>query len=242
MKKILLPVLTFSLLAACGEGDKKQDDSASSNFTIDSAFAAQQLLGSKTNTDTTKATALPPVQFGDIIMQNRSDDHGKFTTAFTGSKYNNMGIIFQLPQKNLLMVLSVGDSVKAFPLTEWVAAGDGQHVALLRIKNANIYFNDKHEKMLTTELKSFRGKPYDAYSDWSDDEFYQAEMVYKGYHNALGIVLCKPEKFSTLNYHDPLTKKLFYSKYPNGMFPADMDVVTPDDIYHSQALDIIYEK
>ena len=49
-------------------------------------------------------------------------------------------------------------------------------------------------------------------------------------------------KFGDLKYFDPIPKKVFYSKYQDGQFPVKEEVVTPDMLYHSPNVDIIYEK
>ncbi|MBI3509525.1 MAG: hypothetical protein HY064_02605 [Bacteroidetes bacterium] len=244
MKNIIAVLLLINFFLACDEEPQKEKQQT---FTIDSAFAALQkstkdnAANNTVKNDTTHLTALPPVQEGDLIFQMTSDANGKFFTTATGSKYNNMGMIFQRPRDNLYMVIEVGDSVKATPLSDWVNRGDGKHVAVARIKNAKIYLDATRTKKLKEAAKTYKGIPNDPYFSWGDDAMYSSELIYKIYHTSLGVLLCDTRKFSELHFTEPEVKKKFYEKY-NGNFPLDTPMVTPDDILNSKNVDKVFER
>lgn len=211
--------------ASCSDDTPAKDNNT---VMIDSAFAAQKAMSDKFPTrskDTLHMLALPPVFEGDLVFQNLDNPFCKHVSEVFGSKYNNVGMIFIRPRDHLYMVLSAIDSTKAVPLTEWVDHGLGQHVALLRLKNSNAILSAKKMDKMKTTMKPYRGRPYDQRLEWGDESFYASELMWKAYHNGLNIDLCTPKMLNQYNAKADPTQQ----------------AVSPDDIYHSDKLEVIYE-
>ncbi len=239
MKNIFLFLIFTILIWSCRNGNSEAN---ADSLRTDSALKAQAAMPKiiTRSKDTLHMVTLPPVMEGDIVFQIDTSEQCKAFGAATGSKYNNMGIIFIRPLGNLYMVLEAKDSAHTMPLTEWVDAGQGQHVALMRLKNANMLLTDKKTIDLKKVMRSCKGKMNDHYFSWSDDEVYCSEMVWKVYHEGLHIDLSTPRKLSEFNLTGPLVSQQMKNKY-NGKIPKDEKVVSPDDIFHSQHLTLIYE-
>jgi hypothetical protein len=239
MKNLIL--LAFVLfLFSCGENKKTAN---TDSLRTDSALRAQANIvpPAAVNTDTTQAVALPPVFEGDIVMQiSDNPQHVAFGKA-CGSKYNHVGIIFIRPRDRMYVVMELNDSVTATALTAWKDRGQGGHIALLRLKNSNQLLNEKKTERLKKGAKGFRGVKQDYYYSWSDDALYSTELVWKMYNNALKISICEPGTLGEwdltgLLMHGQLTKKY------GTAIPKDEKVVSPDAIYRSSKLEVIYEK
>jgi hypothetical protein len=239
MKKFILlaPVL---FLLSCGDNKPKVNVDS---LRADSALRAQASVTPPVpvKTDTVNAVALPPVFEGDIVLQISEDpQHMAFGKA-SGSKYNHAGIIFIRPRDRLYVVMELNDSVTATPLTEWRDRGQGEHIALLRLKNSNQLLSDKKTERLKKGAKAFRGVKQDYYYNWSDEALYSTELVWKMYNNALKISICEPGMLSEwdltgLLIHGQMTKKY------GANIPKDEKVVSPDAIYKSPKLEVIYER
>jgi hypothetical protein len=228
-------------IASCGSGKPEVNVDS---LKADSALKAQMaFVPPKTDRvkDTFHMVTLPPVMEGDILLQIDTSEQCMAFGKATKSKYNNMAMIFIRPHDKMYMVLEAKDSVHVMPLTEWVNSGQGQHVVLMRLKNSNMFLTDKKTDVLKKGMKMLKGKPNDHYFSWSDDEIYCSEMVWKIYHYALKIDLTTPRKLTDFDLSGNLIKQQMKNKY-GAAIPKNEQVVSPDDLLHSEKLEIIYQK
>lgn len=230
--------LLFLLILSCQESPEQK-----SAVQIDSAFAAQQNVSqsSTQKTDTVKLFSLPPAMDGDLVFQISDHPNAKALQAATGSKYNNIGLVFFRKKDQQYMVIEVLDSTHVVPLTEWAQHGEGNHIALLRLKDANRMLNEKKMKSLKETVKSLRGRKADPYFGWDDATVYSSELIWKTYHAGLNLDLCQPGLLSSFDATKEPFKSNAAKKY-GGKIPAGEKAVTPDDLYKSPKLEIIFER
>jgi hypothetical protein len=241
MKNAALLFIATCLLFSCNEETKPVINKDS--LAEDSAFKARPGMIPKTerSPDTLHMVALPPVFEGDLVFQNLGDEQLMAFGEATKSKYNNVGMIFMHPRTKVYMVVDAHDSVHTTPLTEWVSAGTDQKVALLRLKNSNLLLGAKKTKALLDVAKPMKGTPYDPYYSWSDEAFYPSEFIWKVYNQGPKLDLCETGKLSDLDLSGSLTAARMKTKYGDKI-PKDEKVVTPDQIYKSPKLEIVFEK
>lgn len=240
--KNLLPIclLTF-IISACSSDSKPEN---ADSLRTDSALKAQLKKDTVIvvqNSDTTQKDSLPAVMEGDLVFQISEDEQSMAYGKACKSKYNNIGMIFIRPKDHTYMVLEVKDSIHAIPLTEWVERGQGKHFALLRLRMANQTFNEKKTTMLKMYAKTLRGKGYDIYYSWSDEAFYSAEMIWKLYKNGANVEICKKATLASMDLTGALVKQQMKNKYGDKI-PLEEEAVTPNDIFTSPKLEIIYER
>lgn len=193
------------------------------------------------NADTTIKEVLPVVYEGDIIMQiSEKPEHIAFGKA-CNSKYNHVGIIFIRPRDRMYVVMEVNDSIGATPLKEWAGRGQGKHVAVLRLKNSKQILNDKKTEKLKKGAKDFRGKREDLYFSWSDDAFYSTELAWKMYDKALNIKICELGKLGDMDFTDASIGSRMKEKY-GANIPRTENFISPDAIYKSPKMTVIYER
>ena len=86
--------------------------------------------------------------------------------------------------------------------------------------------------------KMIKGKNYDKYFNWSDNELYCSELVWKIYKKAVKIELGKLKKISDLNLNKEVIDQLNI-RY-KGKVPYNELLITPAQIFNSDKLITIY--
>lgn len=239
--RFLIP-LALILFVSCGDAtsDVNADDSMFMDSMINARNHVSVVDSLPTASDTEFHVALPPVFEGDIIMQNCDHPSAVLAGELMGGKYNHVGIIFTRPKTGILCVLDVTDSVRVTPLTEYVDRARDGHVCLLRLKDANKTLNEDKVKALKTSAKAFKGMTSDPVLNWDDSHLYSSELVWKVYNNAMLLTLCPTRKVADFNITDAKEKQV--EKDHGGDISTKDEAVSPDDIYKSTKLEIIYEK
>lgn len=235
--KFLIPIAALLFVGCADDTNDKPVDTVA---VADSAKEAIAALNNKSVRDTVFQTALPPVFDGDIIFQNSKMPQAQLLHLLVGGKYNNVGLIFQRKKDGLLMVVDAVDSVRMTPLTDWVNASDSGHVCLMRLKDANKTLNEEKVKSLRDAVKAYRGIPFDPVLNWDDSGLYSSEFVWKVYNNAMMLKLCPTRTVADFDISADEKMRL-NKKYGKNVSDRD-EAVSPDDIYHSVKLEIIYEK
>jgi len=66
---------------------------------------------------------------------------------------------------------------------------------------------------------------------------YCSELVWKCYHEVLGIKLCEPKPYEAYNLDDPLVSNVIIKRFGGRKnLPANHQVVAPSDIVESKLL------
>ena len=86
---------------------------------------------------------------------------------------------------------------------------------------------------------SFRGRPYDARFEWSDQRIYCSELVWKVYKRALGIELGPLERMGSFDVSHPEVQRWVRRRY-GGKLPTEERVVTPAALFSSPKLLTVY--
>lgn len=165
---------------------------------------------------------------GDIIFQTTSGQTGKAIQIATHSKFNHCGVLFL--EDNKWVVYEAVQPVKKTSLEDFNARGKG---TIKRLGNKEL--SKEEINKLKTLFKTYEHKDYDEAFNWSDNQIYCSELVYKLYNNGLQIELCKPRKLSDFDLSNPLVKEKLNEKYGNKI-PLNEPMVSPEDIYKSNLL------
>lgn len=238
--KNLILIATGMLFFSCDNPKRNNPQDTDTAITDSTERAIAEAINSSPKRDTVKSTALPPVFDGDIIMINSRTPQAELLHQLMGGKYNHVGIIFQRKKDGILMVVDVQDSVRATPLTDFVASSVNGAVCLLRIKDANKTLNEGKTKSMRETAKSYAGKPFDPVLNWDDSKIYSSEVVWKVYDKSMMLKLCSTRKVGDFDISD--AKKRELSDTYGGNVSDKDEAVGPDDIYKSEKLEIIYEK
>jgi uncharacterized protein YycO len=178
-------------------------------------------------------------QNGDIIFQTSRSSQSVAIQRATESKYSHMGIVYI--ENGKLLVFEAIDPVKLTPFGDWIARGDGGHYVVKRLSDAKERLtSEKLERMLEIG-KTFEGKHYDLYFEWSDDRIYCSELVWKIYKRALNIEVGELQTMGEFDLSDPLVQSKVRERFGESI-PKNETVISPAQIFASDLLVSVYEK
>jgi Orthopoxvirus protein of unknown function (DUF830). len=167
---------------------------------------------------------------GDVIFHSSLSSQARAIELATHSRYSHCGIIFKLGKE--FYVYEAAGSVRYAPLKKWIARAQGGHYALRRLKKADEILTPKALSRLRVEAKKFEGKPYDLAFGWSDERIYCSELIYKVYHQALGLEVGKIRRLGDFDLRHPIVKGKLLERYGKAI-PLDEPVVSPQDVFES---------
>ena len=170
---------------------------------------------------------------GDIIFQTSKSSQSKAIQIATNSKYSHMGIVYIKDDK--YYVFEAVQPVKLTQLKDWILRGVDNHFVVKRLKERSKYFTENNLKKMFSLCEKFKGKSYDIYFNWSDDQMYCSELVWKLY-NSIGVNLGKLEKLKDFDLSSELVKKKLKARYGNKI-PYEESVISPASIFNSKNLE-----
>lgn len=183
----------------------------------------------------TKSTYLE----GDIIFQSSNSNQCKAVKLATHSEYSHVGMITYIEGKPF--VLEAVEPVRTTPLTDWIAHGIGGHYTVMRLKERNDEILDSEISIAQQLAKKMIGTHYDVYFNWSDDELYCSELVWKIYKRGYGVELCALRKMKDFDLTSPAVKAIMKQRYGNNP-PLEERVVAPSDLSNAPLLYVVERK
>jgi len=182
-------------------------------------------------------TGAPAVQEGDVIFQTSQTPQSLAIQKATHSRYSHMGIVTFRDTRPY--VFEAVATVRATPLTEWLANGEGGHFVVKRLVDAHQVLNAASLVELQKEMRHFEGKgPYDRTFEWSDERMYCSELVWKVYERALGIRLGEPQRMRDMDLSAPEVEGKLKERFGERI-PLDEPVVSPQRIFDSARLETV---
>ena len=170
---------------------------------------------------------------GDIIFHTSRSSQSAAIQRATHSPYSHVGIVFIRDGKPY--VFEAIATVRYTPLAAWIARGDGGRYVVRRLKQAP---SPAQVAKLRSAARSFEGKPYDLYFEWSDERIYCSELVWKMYDQALGLKLGKLQKLREFDLTDAAVKAKMYERY-GARVPLDEPVISPGAQFASPLLETV---
>lgn len=188
--------------------------------------------------NTKNETKLPEFQDGDIIFQISQSEQCRAIQLATRSPYAHCGILFK--EQGKWRVFEAVQPVQSTALETWVKRGLDGHYVVKRLKNADEILTPQNLKKLKSETKKFIGRNYDITFEWSDQEIYCSELVWKAYQRATGLEVGQLQKLRDMDLSSELVQKILKERYGNNI-PLDETVITPASIFESDLLFKVFE-
>jgi uncharacterized protein YycO len=173
---------------------------------------------------------------GDIVFQTYPSPQAEAIKIATRSQFSHVGMI--LKHNGRLMVYEAVGPVKFTPVDFWIDRNAKRHFVIKRLKNADSVLTSRNLAKLESVALTFKDKPYDSVFNWSDDEMYCSELVWKTFHRALNIDIGKLRKMKEFDLSSPEVRKILAERYPDGV-PLEETVISPQDMYQSAYLKTI---
>ena len=173
---------------------------------------------------------------GDIIFHASKSDQSKAIQLATGSEYSHCGILY-MEGGNAYVVEAV-QPVKRTPFDEFVKRGEGGEYVVKRLRNAEAILTDQVLQEMKSEGQKMMGKNYDSHFNWSDDQIYCSELVWKIYQRATGIELGQLKKMKDFDFSNRIVKEILHKRYKDEI-PWEEPVISPADIFESKELVVV---
>lgn len=176
---------------------------------------------------------------GDIIFQSTQSDQCKAVKLATHSEYSHVGMITFINKKPY--VLEAVEPVRATPLSDWIEHGIGGKYTVMRLKNRATEILDTEIDSAKTIANKMLGLHYDIYFNWSDDQQYCSELVWKMYQRGYGVELCPLRKMKDFDLTSAEVKAIMRQRYGKNP-PLEENVVAPSDLSNSNLLYVVEKK
>jgi uncharacterized protein YycO len=150
-----------------------------------------------------------------------------------------MGIVYL--NSGSPFVFEAVEPVKLTPLQEWVKRGNGGHFVVKRLSKAEQIITEDALRQMLQVGKSFEGKHYDLYFEWSDDQIYCSELVWKVYKRALGLEVGALQTMKDFDLSDPVVQAKIRERFGQSI-PQNEKVITPAAIFSSDLLVTVFEE
>ncbi len=174
---------------------------------------------------------------GDIIFQTSLSNQSNAVQLATRSPYSHMGIVYIVNGKTY--VFEASKTVKLTLLHEWVTRGKNEKYVVKRLKNRDNILTEAIISKMLSYGKTFEGKPYDLYFEWSDERIYCSELVWKIYEHATGLKIGELEKLKQFDLSSPEVIKKLNERYGNSV-PLNEDVISPVRMFNSPLLETVF--
>lgn len=173
-----------------------------------------------------------PFKNGDIIFIVNPSGQGKAIQLATKSKFTHVGIIFI--ENNKTMVYHAVEPVSVNTIEDFIAMSSDGKYEVKRLKNQELLTKETIKSMLN-EAKSKLKIHYDLGFNWSDDELYCSEFVWKIYFNTLHIEIGKLRPLKEFDLSNPVVQNIMKKRYGKNI-PYNEQMISPGDMFNSELL------
>ncbi len=176
-------------------------------------------------------------QNGDMILQTNTSGQGWAIQFATNSKYTHIGVLFK--ENNEWVVYEAVQPVQKVTLDEFISRGENNQYTILRLKNDSLVKLDHVTQKMKNYLLKQIDKNYDWVFNWSEEEMYCSELVYKAYFNA-GIKISDTKLLKDYKLNHPVVKAQLKERYGNNI-PLNDTMVAPSDIAEDHRLKVVFD-
>lgn len=178
---------------------------------------------------------LKDIKEGDIIFQTSKSSQSKAIKIATKSKYSHMGIIYI--SNGDYFVYEATHIVKLTPLKEWILRGLEANFVVKRLKMRNRYLTEDNLRKMYSKGEEYKGKSYDLFFNWSDEQIYCSELVWKIY-NSIGLEIGELQHLEDFDLKSKVVRVKLKERYGNKI-PFKETVISPSSMYNSDLIETV---
>lgn len=175
----------------------------------------------------------PELKNGDIIFITNQSGQGKAIQLATKSKFTHVGIVFI--ESGITYVYHAVEPVSKSTLSDFIGMSEDGSYAVKRLKDQSVLSSVSLKQMLNEANKEL-GKHYDLGFNWSDDEMYCSEFVWKLYNHSLNISIGDLKPLKSFDLSHPKVKHIMEQRYGKNI-PYDEKMISPGDMFNSSLLE-----
>jgi permuted papain-like amidase YaeF/Yiix C92 family enzyme len=176
---------------------------------------------------------------GDIVFHTSRSAQSLAIQLATKSPYSHMGIVYVREGKPF--VFEAVQPVKLTPLDDWIERGEGRHVVVKRLRDADARLTSETLRKMRAVGEQLAGKDYDPYFEWSDDRIYCSELVWKVFKRGAGIELGELQTIAAFDLSHPAVQAKLRERYGDRV-PLDEVVISPAAIFDAPELETVYQR
>lgn len=172
------------------------------------------------------------VQDGDLVFIVNPSGQGRAIQLATGSRFTHVGIVFL--ENGKPVVYHAVEPVSRNTLEEFVAMSADDQYVIRRLKDRSVLTKTKVASLHRDAIAAL-GRHYDLAFNWSDDELYCSEFVWKLYFKTLGLEIGQLKPLKSFRLDHPLVRAQLEARYGKAV-PLDEKMISPGDMYDSALL------
>jgi len=176
---------------------------------------------------------------GDIVFHTSRSAQSLAIQLATKSPYSHMGIVYVRDGKPF--VFEAVQPVKLTPLDDWIERGEGRHVVVKRLRDADARLTVETLLKMRAVGEQLAGRDYDPYFEWSDDRIYCSELVWKVFERGAGIELGELQTIADFDLSHPAVQAKVRERYGDNV-PLDEVVISPAAVFAAPDLETIYQR
>ena len=176
---------------------------------------------------------------GDIVFHTSRSAQSLAIQLATKSPYSHMGIVYLRDGEPF--VFEAVQPVKLTPLDEWIERGEGRHVVVKRLRDADARLTAETLRKMRAVGEQLAGKDYDPYFEWSDERIYCSELVWKIFERGAGIELGELQTIAAFDLSHPAVQAKLRERYGDRV-PLDEVVISPAAIFDAPDLETAYQR
>lgn len=194
-------------------------------------------LAASCNNSSKKAELITSIKQGDIIFHESKSAQSKAIQIATNSKYSHMGILYK--EGSQWYVFEAVQPVKLTPLSVWIERGKNNHVVVKRLADREQYLSDKSLQKMKAIGEKYLNRDYDIYFEWSDENIYCSELVWKIYFEALSIRIGELKSLKDFDLSNDHVQAKLKERYGDAL-PLNEPVISPSSMFHSDKLITVF--
>ncbi len=173
---------------------------------------------------------------GDIIFQTNPSGQGKAIQLATGSKYTHVGIIFI--ENGKPVVYHAVQPVKKSSLEDFASMGVNGSYEIKRLKERDKELDAAEISKMKKTAGAMVGKNYDILFNWSDEEIYCSEYVWKIYQRGAGIEPGPLKQMKEFNLSSKEVQDQMQRRYGKKI-PLDEKMISPGDMFNCDLFETV---
>ena len=175
------------------------------------------------------------LEVGDIVFQDMNGEQGEAVKLATESEFSHVALVIE--HEGELKIIEAVQPVRLISIEKWIKQGEGSEYAVGRIKEKD-FFTEEKSLQLTENALKYLDKNYDIYFNWSDDQIYCSELVYKVYNEAFSTKLAPLNMLKDYNIDNVIVRRIMNQRYGDNIPYEDL-MISPEDLYKSDLIEIV---